>query len=172
MQKTQQAVNQQDGTVNIKSAQLGKQIAAFLVPDYMEGQKLAIVDESVLDYLTKLLPTASYDEIKHAFIQDCRDMDNLDALVLHAKRFVAFHETCNLLKYYFDKNAKVVMEEPFNKAPEPPKLLTLQEMELKLELMHKEAEELMGDITNHPDSKHRDFKAKNVVEEPIVAKAH
>lgn len=91
-----------------------KQTAPFLVPDVQEIQELAIVDSGVLKYLTKLLPTASFSEIKHDFIERLRDCLELEALVVESSQFVVFHETCNLLKRFFDPKTEVVLEDPKN----------------------------------------------------------
>lgn len=149
MTKTQ-ANTKQDSSLSVKTAQVGNQIAAFLVPDYMDGQKLAIVDEGVLKFLKSLLPKADFFTIKDQFIEELRDLHNLEDLVKHTKSFVAFHETVNLLRKYFDPNIKVTTEKPFNKEPEP---LTLDEMFLKRELLEKEAKELDEMINAHPDYK-------------------
>ena len=126
MNKTKEAVNQQeqDNNLSVQAVKIGKNIAAFLIPDYNEGQKLVVIDEGVLKYLKSLLPTASTFDIINNFISSMKDiLDDpytLEAAVAEAKHFVAFHESVNLMKRYFDPKVKVTMETPFNvEKPEP-----------------------------------------------------
>jgi hypothetical protein len=51
-----QAVSQQ---LSVLTAQIGNNVASYLVPNYNDGQKLAIIDEGVLKYLKDLLPKAN-----------------------------------------------------------------------------------------------------------------
>ena len=157
----------QTNEMTVQTAQLNDQVAAFLVPNYNDGQKLAIVDEGVLKYLRALLPKASSSDIILKFIDRLRDamrnpdVDTLEQSVKEAKDYVAFHESINLLKRYFDPNAKITYDEPFNIASKP---LTVNEM---MEKGHKLADELNAltqQITNHPDWKdfENDINAQSV----------
>lgn len=101
----------QKETVNVKTVALNdKQSASFLVPDLMEGQQLAVVDENVLQFLTSLLPEANYWDITARFTSKCKEQSDLKSLVACAKNFVAFHETVNLLDRFFDPNAEVTRD--------------------------------------------------------------
>lgn len=125
MKQVKQAVSQQqDNTLSVESVLIGKHVASFLIPDYNEGQKLAVIDEGVLKYLKNLLPKANPWEIINNFINRLLVIASspctLEAAVAEAKDFVAFHESVNLMKKYFDPNMVVIMEKPFNIAePEP-----------------------------------------------------
>jgi hypothetical protein len=126
MKKTEtQAVSQQ---LSVLTAQIGTNVASYLVPDYNEGQKLAIIDEGLLKYLKDLLPTSSPYEIINNFISRMKDIRNtpctLEAAVKECKDFVAFHEGINLMKRYFDPKTVVTREEPFNL---PARELTISE---------------------------------------------
>jgi hypothetical protein len=152
---------------------IGKQIAAFLIPDYNADQKLAVVDEGVLKYLKSLLPKANAWEIIDGFIKRMEAIANkpctLEAAVAEAKDFVTFHETVNLMKRYFDPSVKVTMEDPFNVEKPAP---TIDE---KIEMWEALEASIIGEIGvsihEYKDSKLREEREKNmpqvVVNEPI-----
>ena len=131
MSTIKQAVSQQEETVIVETAQLADQVATFLVPNYNEGQKLAIVDEGVLKYLKSLLPKARTSEIIDQLIGKLKELrykegsDSLQLAVNEAKDFVAFHESINLLNRYFNPGNTIAYKEPFNKEPKP---LTLEQL--------------------------------------------
>jgi hypothetical protein len=72
-------------------------IPAF-VPQ-LEGE-LAIVHLDVLQKLASLLPSASVSEIRSNLISDIRNSYELKDIVERCKKFVAFHETVNLITEY------------------------------------------------------------------------
>lgn len=114
-----QAVSQQkDNSLSVQTVIIGKKQASFLVPDLSDDQKLAVIDEEVLEFLKSLLPTANDYEIINNFITKMERIRNtpctLEAAVAAAKHFVTFHESVNLMEKYFDPKVTVVMEEPFN----------------------------------------------------------
>lgn len=142
----------QDNSLTVKTVGLNpKQSAAFLVPDYMEGQQLAVVDEGVLKYLKSLLPKANAYEIIDEFIKRMEIVRNhpctLGAAVKEAKDFVAFHETVNLLNVYFNPQTKVIREKPFNIEME----LTLDELVDKKNQAIQMVADLEALIQSHPD---------------------
>lgn len=160
--KQKEAVNQPESKqFSIMTAQVGKQIANYLVPNYNEGQTLAIVDEEVLKYLTELLPTATTYHITSTLIDKLKDARNnsdniLEDIVGICKNFVAFHETVNLLRKYFDPNVKVEREQPFNVTPDA---MSLDDL---LQYRNVTIDELK-DIDNRIFS-HKDYKAPEPVQ--------
>lgn len=113
-----------DNSLSVKTVGINsKQSAPFLVPELNEGQKLAVVDEGVLKYLTDLLPTASFEEIKHEFIEKIRDTYTLKKMLVAIRETLVFHETCNVLERYFDPKTTVTLEAPFNVPKPEPTLL-------------------------------------------------
>lgn len=137
MEKTKQAVDQQE--VTVKTVQLqGKESSSFLVPDLQEGQILAVVDEGVLEFLTSLLPKANVWDIITKFVRRMDEIKNdpctLDAAVDEAKRFVTFHTSVNLLRRYFDPKTLIYKEKPFNVVEE----LTITEKSLKINEMKEQ----------------------------------
>lgn len=136
--------------MTVKTAQLDNQIAAFLVPDYNDGQKLAIVDEGVLEYLKSLLSTARTRDIIMAFrmkLEKAGEENDLKMAVEMAQQFVAFHKSVNLLDDYFDVSISKHIEEPFNVTRE----LTITEMIDKLNQMTEELAKYKTEVENHPD---------------------
>ncbi len=110
----------QKSTLSVKTVALnGKESASFLVPDLQENQKLAVVDEKVLNYLTDLLPTADFYSIRRQFRDVIDGCGTLKELVKEAKEFVTFHESVNLLERFFDPKTEIVREEPLNVAQQP-----------------------------------------------------
>jgi len=134
-----------ENKMTVETAQLDNQVASFLVGDYNEGQKLAIVDEGVLKYLTSLLPKAStYDIIRR--LKDNLDLNSsLEKAVKEAREFVAFHETVNLLRVYFNPKAEIAFNEPFNVVRE----LTITEKSLRLNELREEGMRLEKEIDDY-----------------------
>ena len=148
-----EAVNQQ---LQVLTAQIGKHVASYLVPNYNDGQKLAIVDEGVLKYLKSLLPYASAEKIVSTFIYELQNLLNLDLAseklliraVTEAKEFVAFQESINLMKRYFDPTVTVIRDEPFNAEPRE---LTITEMIAERNIMAEALAKYDDAINKHPD---------------------
>jgi len=142
-------------TMTVRTAQVAKQIASFLVPDLNEGQKLAIVDEGVLRYLTALLPKAPQHEIVDQFIQKLikiqGEFNSLQLAVDTSREFVAFHESVNLLRTYFDPKIKIEVEEPFNVVRE----MTITEKALRINVLQEEINKLSKEISNYNKSQHQ-----------------
>lgn len=137
--------------MTVKTVQVGKQVASFLVPDYNEGQKLAIVDEGVLKYLRALLPKSSAYDIIQKFIDNlnvAKVDQSLDDAVNEAKDFVAFQKSINLLREYFDPKVKVEMEAPFNVVRE----LTITEKSMKLNDLMEEVRKLQAEIDEYNEA--------------------
>lgn len=134
--------------MTVQTVQIGKQQASFLVPDYNDGQKLAVIDEGVLKYLRRLLPKASIADIIQDFINEqtmAQRHNSLDDSVKSAKEYIAFQTSINLLKKYFDPNAKVIMQEPFNVTRE----LTITEKSLRLNELREEVIRLDKEINDY-----------------------
>jgi len=176
MKKTsKEAVNQPNPTqLSILTALVGKETASFLVPDYNEGRQLSIVDDSVLKYLTELLPKADVRTI----INNLRDMlydianknvneDRLAQAVAACGEFVAFHESVNLIKRYFDASVTVTREKPFNLKPDD---LTYEEL---LEMRNKAVDSLHAldqTIFDHPN--HMKDEVKEPTNEELMEMEH
>lgn len=157
--RTKEAVAQQ---LSVMTALIGTQTASYLVPNYNDGQKLAIVDEGVLKFLKSLLPKASTSEIIRDLIDRLEHIKyngDLQLAVNECKDFVAFHETVNLMKRYFDPNTKVEYEEPFNQEPKP---LTFVELLREREKLEEMAKALDKEIAEHPD------RPQPIVQEKVV----
>lgn len=167
MAQTKQAVKQQqDNTLNVQTVLINKKQSSFLVPDFTENQKLAVVDEGVLKYLKELLPKANAYEIINNFIERMEKIRNypctLKVAVQEAKDFVAFHETVNLMDKYFNPNVTVTLDEPFNVEKPAP---TIDELILEWsKLEGRIAGELGGNqsIIDYATSKeHMEWLVKN-----------
>lgn len=152
MAQTKQAVKQQqtDNTLTVKTVMVNEKLSAsFLVPDYNEGQILAVVDENVLNILRKLLPSADIAEIMHQFHEQTEKVYSLDQWVALLRKELAFHQTVNLMRQYFDPKVVVTKEHPFNIEPKP---LTFEEMKLRYESMITEMDMLQTMIKEHADN--------------------
>ena len=67
-----------------------------LTPDY--NRPLALVDITVLNKLTQLLPNADFGTIRHNFREQIMSTNNLEQLVQASEDFIAFHRTVNLIR--------------------------------------------------------------------------
>lgn len=67
-----------------------------LTPDY--NRPLALVDLTVLNKLTELLPKADFGIIRHNFREQIMNTSNLEQLVQASEDFIAFHRTVNLIR--------------------------------------------------------------------------
>jgi len=67
-----------------------------LTPDY--NRPLALVDLTVLNKLTDLLPIGNFNSIRHSLREQIMITDNLQELVKVAEDFVTFHNSVNLIR--------------------------------------------------------------------------
>lgn len=67
-----------------------------LTPDY--NRPLALVDITVLNKLTELLPKADFGQIRHSFREQIMTNTNLEQLVQTCEDFVSFHRSVNLIR--------------------------------------------------------------------------
>tara|TARA_R110000824_G_scaffold401583_1_gene612995 strand:- start:72 stop:446 length:375 start_codon:yes stop_codon:yes gene_type:complete len=67
-----------------------------LSPDY--NRPLALVDLTVLNKLTDLLPKGDFSSIRHGLRGQIMDTNNLEELVKVAEDFVTFHNSVNLIR--------------------------------------------------------------------------
>lgn len=67
-----------------------------LTPDY--NRPLALVDLTVLNQLTELLPKGNFNSIRHSLREQIMNTDNLQELVKVAEDFVTFHNSVNLIR--------------------------------------------------------------------------
>ncbi len=67
-----------------------------LTPDY--NRPLALVDLTVLNKLTDLLPKGDFKSIRHGLRGQIMNTDNLQELVKVAEDFVTFHNSVNLIR--------------------------------------------------------------------------
>lgn len=67
-----------------------------LTPDY--NRPLALVDLTVLNKLTDLLPKGNFTSIRHSLREQIMNTDNLQELVKVAEDFVTFHNSVNLIR--------------------------------------------------------------------------
>jgi hypothetical protein len=67
-----------------------------LTPDY--NRPLALVDLTVLNKLTDLLPKGNFTSIRHGLREQIMNTDNLQELVKVAEDFVTFHNSVNLIR--------------------------------------------------------------------------
>lgn len=67
-----------------------------LTPDY--NRPLALVDLTVLNKLTDLLPKGDFNSIRHSLREQIMNTDNLEELVKVAEDFVTFHNSVNLIR--------------------------------------------------------------------------
>ena len=70
-----------------------------LTPDF--NRPLALVDLTVLNKLTELLPKADFGNIRHSFRTEIMRTENLEQLVQAAEDFIAFHKSVNLIREVF-----------------------------------------------------------------------
>ena len=67
-----------------------------LTPDY--NRPLALVDLTVLNQLTELLPKGNFTSIRHGLRGQIMNTNNLQELVKVAEDFVTFHNSVNLIR--------------------------------------------------------------------------
>ena len=67
-----------------------------LTPDY--NRPLALVDITVLNQLTELLPKTDFGSIRHSLREHIMANTNLEELVQTCEDFVSFHRSVNLIR--------------------------------------------------------------------------
>jgi len=67
-----------------------------LTPDY--NRPLALVDITVLNKLTELLPKGDFSSIRHNFREQIMKTINLEELVQTSEDFITFHRSVNLIR--------------------------------------------------------------------------
>lgn len=70
-----------------------------LTPDY--NRPLALVDLTVLNKLTELLPKGDFGNIRHSLREQIMSTTNLEQLVQTCEDFVSFHRSVNLIREVF-----------------------------------------------------------------------
>ena len=80
-----------------------------LTPDY--NRPLALVDLTVLNKLTELLPKSDFSSIRHNFREQIMNTSNLEQLVQASEDFIAFHRTVNLIREITAQDVNQIQEE-------------------------------------------------------------
>jgi hypothetical protein len=80
-----------------------------LTPDY--NRPLALVDLTVLNKLTQLLPKGDFSSIRHNFREQIMNTSNLEQLVQASEDFIAFHRTVNLIREIVSGDVNQIQEE-------------------------------------------------------------
>lgn len=80
-----------------------------LTPDY--NRPLALVDLTVLNKLTELLPKGDFNSIRHNFREQIMNTSNLEQLVQASEDFIAFHRTVNLIREIVSGDVNQIQEE-------------------------------------------------------------
>jgi hypothetical protein len=80
-----------------------------LTPDY--NRPLALVDITVLNKLTQLLPKGDFNSIRHNFREQIMNTVNLEQLVQTSEDFIAFHRTVNLIREIVSGDVNQIQEE-------------------------------------------------------------
>jgi hypothetical protein len=80
-----------------------------LTPDY--NRPLALVDITVLNKLTELLPKGDFSSIRHNFREQIMNTSNLEQLVQASEDFIAFHKTVNLIREIVSGDVNQIQEE-------------------------------------------------------------
>lgn len=80
-----------------------------LTPDY--NRPLALVDITVLNKLTQLLPKGDFTSIRHNFREQIMNTVNLEQLVQTSEDFIAFHRTVNLIREIVSGDVNQIQEE-------------------------------------------------------------
>jgi len=79
-----------------------------LTPDY--NRPLALVDITVLNKLTELLPKGDFSSIRHNFREQIMNTINLEQLVQTSEDFIAFHRTVNLIREIVSGDVNQIQE--------------------------------------------------------------
>jgi len=88
--------------------ELNGQQVIDLTPDY--NRPLALVDLTVLNKLTLLLPKNNFSHIRHNFREQLMNTGNLEELVQVSEDFIAFHRTVNLIREITAENVNQIQE--------------------------------------------------------------
>ena len=80
-----------------------------LTPEY--NRPLALVDITVLNKLTQLLPKGDFNSIRHNFREQIMNTVNLEQLVQTSEDFIAFHRTVNLIREIVSGDVNQIQEE-------------------------------------------------------------
>ena len=80
-----------------------------LTPDY--NRPLALVDLTVLNKLTQLLPKGDFSSIRHNFREQIMNTNNLEELVQASEDFIAFHRSVNLIREVLSMDVNQIQEE-------------------------------------------------------------
>ena len=80
-----------------------------LTPDY--NRPLALVDITVLNKLTQLLPKGDFNSIRHNFREQIMNTVNLEQLVQTSEDFIAFHRTVNHIREIVSGDVNQIQEE-------------------------------------------------------------
>ncbi len=88
--------------------ELNGQQVIDLTPDY--NRPLALVDLTVLNKLTLLLPKNNFSNIRHNFREQLMNTGNLEELVQVSEDFIAFHRTVNLIREITAENVNQIQE--------------------------------------------------------------
>ena len=80
-----------------------------LTPDY--NRPLALVDITVLNKLTELLPKGDFSSIRHNFREQIMNTSNLEQLVQASEDFIAFHRTVNLIREIVSGDVNQIQED-------------------------------------------------------------
>ena len=89
--------------------ELNGQQVIDLTPDY--NRPLALVDLTVLNKLTSLLPKNNFSNIRHNFREQLMNTNNLEELVQASEDFIAFHRTVNLIREIVAGDVNQIQEE-------------------------------------------------------------
>jgi hypothetical protein len=84
-----------------------------VTPDH--NRPLALVDLSVLNMLTQLLPKSDFSNIRHNFRSEIMNTSNLEELVQAAEDFIAFHRSVNLIREICQQDVNQVKEDELPK---------------------------------------------------------
>jgi len=79
-----------------------------LTPDY--NRPLALVDLTVLNKLTELLPKSDFSSIRHNFREQIMNTSNLEQLVQASEDFIAFHRSVNLIREVLSMDVNQIQE--------------------------------------------------------------
>lgn len=79
-----------------------------LTPDY--NRPLALVDLTVLNKLTGMLPLESFSNIRHNFREQIMNTNNLEELVQASEDFIAFHRSVNLIREVLSMDVNQIQE--------------------------------------------------------------